>query len=191
MVERKKEGDFVARPVFSRQVSELYYSIRHPDTGEWVTNTYRVQGGGEAALRGLGVHLRVPGPGRAARPGPGAGVPAGAGSAEALAAASATSSTPWSPSTSPRGCGTRCWAPSNPSRWARAAAGWLVQGAHGTLCGVVQGITGAGIAECDGEARGLMGDILTGTPPNLTYEHPFIRKAWTAVWAVDLRALWW
>ena len=45
MVERKKEGDFVARPIFSRQVSVLYYSIRHPDTGEWVTGTYRVQGG--------------------------------------------------------------------------------------------------------------------------------------------------
>ena len=32
LVERKKEGDFVARPIFSRQVSVLYYAIRHPDT---------------------------------------------------------------------------------------------------------------------------------------------------------------
>ena len=45
MVERKKEGDFVARPVFSRRTEVLYYSIRHPDTGEWITNTYRVRGG--------------------------------------------------------------------------------------------------------------------------------------------------
>ncbi|MDE2844259.1 MAG: hypothetical protein OXN21_12885, partial [Chloroflexota bacterium] len=40
LVERKKEGDFVARPIFSRQVSVLYYAIRHPDTGDWLTNTY-------------------------------------------------------------------------------------------------------------------------------------------------------
>ena len=65
MVERKKDGEFVARPVFSRRIEVLFYALRHPDTGEWVTNTYRVQGEREAALRGLGVHLRVPGPGRA------------------------------------------------------------------------------------------------------------------------------
>ena len=48
LVERKKEGDFVARPVFSRQVSVLYYAIRHPDTGDWITDTvYRGAQGGE------------------------------------------------------------------------------------------------------------------------------------------------
>jgi len=52
MVERKNEGDFVARPIFSRQVSEIYYSIRHPDTGEWITNTYRVQGDGKCRFTG-------------------------------------------------------------------------------------------------------------------------------------------
>ena len=45
MVERKKEGDFVARPIFSRQTDVLFYAIRHPDTGDWLTSTYRVQGG--------------------------------------------------------------------------------------------------------------------------------------------------
>ena len=34
-----------------------------------------------------------------------------------------------------------------------------------------------------------MGDILTGTPPNLTYDHEFIRQAWMAVWAVTSGAL--
>ena len=52
MVERKKEGDFVARPVFSRQTDVLFYSIRHPDTGEWITSTYRVQGGGKQLSEG-------------------------------------------------------------------------------------------------------------------------------------------
>ena len=52
LVERKKEGDFVARPIFSRQVSVLYYAIRHPDTGDWITNTYRVQGGEKRLAEG-------------------------------------------------------------------------------------------------------------------------------------------
>ncbi len=34
-----------------------------------------------------------------------------------------------------------------------------------------------------------MGDILTGTPPNLTYLHPFVQQAWWAVWAVTTAAL--
>ncbi len=44
MVERKKDGEFIARPVFSRKIDVLHYALRHPDTGEWVTNTYRVRG---------------------------------------------------------------------------------------------------------------------------------------------------
>ena len=34
-----------------------------------------------------------------------------------------------------------------------------------------------------------MGDILTGTPPGLTYAHPFVQQAWWAVWAVASAAL--
>ena len=34
-----------------------------------------------------------------------------------------------------------------------------------------------------------MGDILTGTPPELTYLHPMVREAWTVVWGVTSGAL--
>ena len=34
-----------------------------------------------------------------------------------------------------------------------------------------------------------MGDILTGTPPDLTYGHEFVVQAWMAVWAVTSGAL--
>ena len=34
-----------------------------------------------------------------------------------------------------------------------------------------------------------MGDILTGTPPDMTYLHPFVRDAWMVVWAVTSGAL--
>ena len=45
LVERKKNGKFIARPVFSRERDELYYAVRDADTGDWVTLMYRVQGG--------------------------------------------------------------------------------------------------------------------------------------------------
>ena len=34
-----------------------------------------------------------------------------------------------------------------------------------------------------------MGDILTGTPPGLTYEHALVREAWAIVWAIASGAL--
>ena len=34
-----------------------------------------------------------------------------------------------------------------------------------------------------------MGDILNGTPPELTYLHPFIQQAWLVVWAITSGAL--
>ena len=33
-IERKKHGEFRARPMFNRQLSALYYGIRDADTGE-------------------------------------------------------------------------------------------------------------------------------------------------------------
>ena len=34
-----------------------------------------------------------------------------------------------------------------------------------------------------------MGDIITGTPPNLTYGHDLVQQAWMVVWAVTSAAL--
>ena len=34
-----------------------------------------------------------------------------------------------------------------------------------------------------------MSDILTGTPPDLTYAHDLVRQAWLVVWAVTSGAL--
>ena len=58
----------------------------------------------------------------------------------------------------------------------------MIQGVHGTLCGVVEagGILG------NRRVRGVdgYGDILTGPLLNLTYLHPIVVQAWLAVWAV-------
>ena len=44
-VERKGGGEFVARPVFDRQIETLFYAVRDADTGDWVSPMYRVIGG--------------------------------------------------------------------------------------------------------------------------------------------------
>ena len=44
-VERKGDGQFVARPLFDRRIVNLYYGVRDADTGDWISAMYRVQGG--------------------------------------------------------------------------------------------------------------------------------------------------
>ncbi len=44
-VERKKGGEFIARPVFDRQIATLHYAVRDADTGDWISVMYRVKGG--------------------------------------------------------------------------------------------------------------------------------------------------
>ena len=50
---------------------------------------------------------------------------------------------------------TRIWdrvlAALKPARWARAVAGWVIEGTHGTLCGVVERASGEDAANCRGE----------------------------------------
>ena len=52
LVERKKDGRFIARPVFDQELDVLYYGVRHPDTGDWLTAMYRVQGGAKRLADG-------------------------------------------------------------------------------------------------------------------------------------------
>ena len=50
-IERKDDGSFIARPVWSTdRIADLYYGIRHPDTGEWIGAVYKLHGG-EQRLR--------------------------------------------------------------------------------------------------------------------------------------------
>jgi len=182
MVERKKDGEFVARPVFSRQIEFLHYALRHPDTGEWVTNTYRVKGGEKQLTEGWEYTFEYPVLKEQPKLHPEQAflmvisVPRQGGGDDHLFHVLV-------PVHQPKGLWDKVLRALDPNRWARAAAGWLVQGAHGTLCGVVEGITGADIAECDGKARGPMGDIRAGAPPGLTYGHPVGPEAWLAVGA--------
>ena len=42
----------------------------------------------------------------------------------------------------------------NPGRWARAFAGWVIEGVHGTLCGVVERASGEDADNCRREPGG-------------------------------------
>ena len=58
----RRRGDFVARPILSRQADVLFYGIRHPDTGDWITNTYRARGGEKQLSEGWEYTFEYPPP---------------------------------------------------------------------------------------------------------------------------------
>ena len=149
MVERKKEGDFVARPIFSRPTGVLYYSIRHPDTGEWMTNTYRVQGGEKQLSEGWEYTFEYPALDQQPDLHPEQAfllvlaVPRTGGGDHHVFHALI-------PVHQPKGLWDRVLGALDPDRWARAGARWVIQGVHGTLCGVVQKISASDLDECRG-----------------------------------------
>ncbi len=149
MVERKKEGEFIARPVFSRKIDVLHYALRHPDTGEWVTNTYRVRGGEKELSEGWEYTFEYP-------------VLDGQPELHPEQAFLMVMSVPRTgggdhhvfhalvPVHQPKGLWDRVLGALDPDRWARAGARWVIQGVHGTLCGVVEKAAGTDLAECGG-----------------------------------------
>ena len=149
MVERKKDGEFVARPIFSRQIDVLFYALRHPDTGDWVTNTYRVQGGGKQLSEGWEYTFEYPVLESQPELHPeqafllALSVPRQGGGDNHLFHALV-------PVHQPKGLWDKVLGALDPDRWARAGATWVIQGVHGTLCGVVERAAQTDLAECGG-----------------------------------------
>ena len=103
-VERKGDGRFIARPVFSNQVGSLYYGVRDPDTGDWLTTLYRVQGGEKKRQDGWEYSFEYPF--EDDQPSSTRSAPT-CSSCRSRRAVSSTPSTPPSPSTGPAASGTR------------------------------------------------------------------------------------
>ena len=157
LVERKKEGDFVARPILSRQTDVLFYAIRHPDTGDWISSTYRVRGGEKHLSEGWEYTFEYPAPvsstGQALDEQPELhpeqayllvlAVPRTGGGDHHVFHALI-------PVHQPKGLWDRVLGALDPDRWARAGAKWVIQGVHGTLCGVVQKVSASDLDECRG-----------------------------------------
>ena len=147
-VERKGDGEFVARPVFDRKIANLFYAVRDADTGDWISAMYRVSGGEKERSDGweysweypdldehpeldrdrayLLVMLAVAEDGLR-------------GDFYAVI-----------PIHEPGRIWDKILSALNPGRWARAFAGWIIEGVHGTLCGVVERASGEDAENCRG-----------------------------------------
>ena len=145
-VERKKGGEFVARPLFDRKMADLFYAVRDADTGDWISAMYRVRGGEKKRSDGWEYSWEYPkldeqpdlDPDRAyllvmlahAEDGK-------RGDFYAVV-----------PIHEPGRIWDKILSALDPSRWARAFAGWVIEGVHGTLCGVVERASGEDAANC-------------------------------------------
>ena len=147
-VERKKGGDFVARPVFDREIANLFYAVRDADTGDWISAMYRVKGGEKERNEGWEYSWEYPDldehpdldRDRAyllvmlveAEDGK-------RGDFYAVV-----------PIHQPGRIWDKILSALSPARWAKAFAGWVIEGVHGTLCGVVERASGEDADNCRG-----------------------------------------
>ncbi len=147
-VERKGGGEFVARPVFDREIADLFFAVRDADTGDWISAMYRVNGGEKKRSDGWEYSWEYPAldeqpdldPDRAYL--------------LVLLAEAENGKRGEFYAVVPIHQPGRIWdkilSALNPARWARAFAGWMVEGVHGTLCGVVERASGEDADNCGG-----------------------------------------
>ena len=147
-VERKKKGEFVARPVFDRKIVDLYYAVRDADTGDWLTAMYRVKGGEKKRSDGWEYSWEYPDLDEHPELDPDRSY-----LLVMLATAEDGKRGDFYAVIHPHQSG-KIWdkilAALNPARWAKAFAGWVIEGVHGTLCGVVERASGEDADNCGG-----------------------------------------
>jgi len=145
-VERKKGGEFVARPLFDREIADLFYAVRDADTGDWISAMYRVRGGEKR--RGDGWEYSWEYPALSEQP------ELDKDRAYLLVMLATAEDGKRGefyavvPVYEPGRIWDKVLAALNPARWARAFAGWVIEGVHGTLCGVVERASGTDAANC-------------------------------------------
>ena len=145
-VERKKGGEFVARPVFDRKIAELFYGVRDADTGDWISAMYSVKGGEKKRSDGWEYSWEYPAldeqpdldPDRAY-------LLVMLTTAEDGLRGDFYAVIPFH---EPGRIWDKILSALNPARWARAFAGWVIEGTHGTLCGVVERASGEDADNC-------------------------------------------
>ena len=149
VVERRDDGSFIARPVFNRQVAVLHYGLRDADTGAWLTGVYLVSGGERQLAHGWEYSFEYPN----------LAVQSALDPEEAYLLVLLAGVAPGSPFAThhavvpifqPDNIWDRMLAALDPERWARAAAAWVIQGVHGSLCGVVERAVGGETRNCEG-----------------------------------------
>ena len=148
LVERKKGGEFVARPVFDREIESLFYAVRDADTGDWISAMYRLNGGERKRSDGWEYSWEYP----ALDEQPGLD-PDRAYLLVMLATAESGERGDFYavvPIHQPGRIWDKILSALSPGRWAKAFAGWIIEGVHGTLCGVVERASGEDADNCRG-----------------------------------------
>ena len=147
LVERKDDGRFIARPVFDREVPLLYYGVRDGDTGEWLTVMFRVRDDGKDRRDGHEYSFEYPFEDSQPELDPERPY-----LLVMLAGELAESPQPYYaviPPHQPGGLWNRVLGALEPERWGKAVARWVIEGAHGTLCGVVERASGGDADVCE------------------------------------------
>ena len=145
-VERKKGGEFVARPVFDRKIAELFYAVRDADTGDWISAMYSVKGGEKKRSDGWEYSWEYP----ALDEQPDLDLDRAYLLVMLATAEDGLSGDFYAviPFHEPGRIWDKILSALNPARWARAFAGWVIEGVHGTLCGVVERASGEDADNC-------------------------------------------
>ncbi|MDE2718087.1 MAG: hypothetical protein OXI33_13900 [Chloroflexota bacterium] len=143
----QEEGELVARPVFDRKIDTLFYAVRDADTGEWISVMYRVIGGEKRRSDGWEYSWSYPALKEQPELDPDhsyllAMLANTGGETKAFYAVI--------PVYEPSRIWDRILSALNPARWARAFAGWVIEGVHGTLCGAVERASGTDADNCGG-----------------------------------------
>ena len=145
-VERKGGGEFVARPVFDRKIVVLHYAVRDADTGDWVSAVYRVSGGEKERSDGWEYSWEYPDLDEQPE------LDRDRAYLLVMLVESEDGKRGDFYAVVPIHQPGRIWdkilSALNPGRWARAFAGWMVEGVHGTLCGVVERASGEDADNC-------------------------------------------
>ena len=151
-VERKKGGEFVARPIFDREIADLFYAVRDADTGDWISAMYRVKGGEKKRSDGWEYSWEYPDLDEHAD------LDRDRAYLLVMLAVAEDEKRGEIYAVVPIHQPGRIWdkilSALNPGRWARAFAGWMIEGVHGTLCGVVERASGEDADNCRRESGG-------------------------------------
>ncbi len=155
-VERKGGGEFVARPVFDREIADLFYAVRDADTGDWISAMYRVKGGEKKRSDGWEYSWEYPdsvsSTGQALDEHPELDRDRAYLLVMLAEAEDGLRGDFYAvvPIHQPGRIWDKILSALNPGRWARAFAGWIIEGTHGTLCGVVERASGEDVDNCRG-----------------------------------------
>ena len=144
-IQRHDHGGFTARPVLSAEAAAVAYGVKDPIDGTWLTAFYFVEDGPRRVNRGWEYTFDYPSddsqpeldPERAYILGVLAWLDDESYLFEAII--------PMHEST---GLWDRVINALNPARWARAAAGWTIEGTHGLMCSVLGRIAGGDLEDC-------------------------------------------